>query len=112
MQTLQVRGAPENPELADCEIGETIPRLEDGRMISPEEGSVLLDTWRLGVRVRALRGLVSEDVEMEDLPAGLHSRFADAAGVATFPELGTRLERARAEVRDILTRRRIPNPEL
>ena len=108
VQNLQVQGAPEHPDLAECDIGTAISCLEDGRMLSPEECSVLLDTWRLGVRIRALRGLVSEDVEMEDLPAGLHSRFTEAAGVDAFPDLGTRLERAQAQVRDILARHRIP----
>ena len=112
VQNLQVQGAQENPDLAECDIGKAISCLEDGRMLSSEEGSVLLDTWRLGVRIRALRGLVSEDVEMEDLPVGLHSRFAEAAGVDTFPELGAHLERTQAQVRDILARHRVPSPEL
>ena len=110
VQGLQVRECPENPDLADCDTGDAIPCLEDEGMLSAEESRVLLDTWRLGVKIRALRGLVSEDVEMEDLPVGLHSRFADAAGVATFSELGARLNRAEAQVRHILARCGIPNP--
>ena len=112
VQGLQALGCPVNPHLADCDIGDAIPRLENEAMLSAEEAFVLLDTWRLGVRVRALRGLVSEDVEIADPPAGLHSRFADAAGVATFAELGARLERAETQVRQILARCRIPNPGL
>ncbi len=111
VQRLQVHGAPEHPDLADLDIGEAIPRLEDEGALTTENAHVLLDTWRLGVRVRALRGLVSEDVEMEDVPAGLRSRFADAAGVTAFRDFGARLEEVEAEVRDILPRRRASDRE-
>ena len=104
VQSLQVRGAPVHPELADCNTGDAIALLEDAGLLSAADGRVLHDTWRLGTGIRALRGLVSEDVEMEDVPAGLHSRFAAAADISDFPELGKRLLRAEAEVREILGR--------
>ena len=106
----QVYGAAESPALVDCDTGEAIRRLGDAGLLSPKESRGLLDTWRLGVRIRALRGLVSEDVEWEDLPAGLHSRFADAAEVAQLPELGARLECAASEVREIRARQGIAHP--
>ena len=112
IQDLRVRGAPENPDLIDCDTGEAIRLLEEAVRLSPEEARELTDTWKLGVRIRALRGLLSEDSEMEDVPAGLHSRFAHAAGVAGFRDLEARLERASTELRGIRGRRQAPNPEL
>ena len=112
VQSLQVSAASESPDLADCDPGDAIPLLEGAGVLSAEDGRVLQDTWRLGTGIRALRGLVSEDIEIEDVPPGLHSRFAAVAKVPTFPDVGARLARASADVHKILAGHRIPNPEL
>ena len=109
VQGLQASAAPEHPALLDGDTGDAIRRFGEIGLLSPEEAGTLLDAWRLGVRVRALRGLVSEDVEVDDLPAGLRRRFARAAGIDAFPELGAHLERVAAAVQDI-RRRRTPRP--
>ncbi len=104
VQDLQARWAPEHPELVTGDTAEAIRRLSRVALLARDDARSLIDTWRLGVRVRALRGLVSEDVEMEDVPEGLHSRFAGAAGVERFRDLEARLERAAAGVREIRAR--------
>lgn len=104
IQDLQAHWAHAHPDLVTGDTGEAIRRLEHHALLAPDDARSLLDAWRLGVRVRALRGLVSEDVEMEDVPEGLRSRFAGAAGVQCFRELEARLEGAAAELREVRAR--------
>ena len=109
VQSLQVLAAPRNPALSDPDIGNAIRLLSEEGLLAPEDAEQLQDTWQLSLRIRALRGLVSEDVEMDGLPVGLRARFARAAGVDSFEGLRTRLEAAAATVRDIRTRYRTGN---
>ena len=108
VQRLQVLGTAETPQLSDCDTGNAIHLLSEGHLLTSEDAGPLLETWRLAVRIRALRGLVSEDVEMDGLPVGLRARFARAAGVDSFDDLGMRLEAAAAAVHDIRARPRNP----
>ena len=108
VHTLQAQGAPEHPELVTPHTGEAIARLGAADLLARDDAARLLDAWRTSVRIRSLRGLLSEDMALEDVPAGLHARFAEAAQVDSFREIGARLEGAAEEVRGILRRRRPP----
>ena len=110
VHSLQVLATPRNPALSDPDLGNAIRLLSDEGLLAPEDAEQLHDTWQLSLRIRALRGLVSEDVEVEGIPVGLRARFARAAGVDSFEGLRTRLEDAAAAVCDIRTRYRNGNP--
>ena len=105
VQSLQVRKAPANPQLLSHDTGEAIRLLEAGEVLLPEDAARLLDAWRLGVRIRAARGLVSEDAEMEDLPEALQALFAPETRIASFRDLESRVGEAADEARDALARR-------
>ena len=110
VQSLQIRATPRNPALSDPDVGNAIRLLSEEGLLASEDAEQLWDTWQLSLRIRAFRGLVSEDVEMDGLPVGLRARFARAAGVDSFEGLRTRLEAAAAAVCDIRTRYRNGNP--
>jgi glutamate-ammonia-ligase adenylyltransferase len=101
-QYLQLRHAPERPEILCTNTTGALERIRDAGLVDARDGNDLIEATRLWRRLQGMIRLTAgEPFNEEEAPAGLRKALTKAGGAPSFEGLKTRISETADHVRGL-----------